>query len=124
MSGSYPSYAERLSKEILSCRHGPNSRANSAGRAHAVHLELRRVQRRRQFPMRFVQLVQLHFLSDLYPSTHKRGTDRPLVVRLSRRFPLLPHLIARLIALGIRSERIPDPVPGSSLQRHDPMMEN
>jgi 2-polyprenyl-6-methoxyphenol hydroxylase-like FAD-dependent oxidoreductase len=86
--------------------------------------ELHRVQRRRQLPMRVVQLVQLYFLSDLYPSAARKGTERPMVVRLSRRFPRLPRLIARLIGLGVRPERIPEPISGSSSRRHDEMMEN
>ncbi|MDQ0748264.1 2-polyprenyl-6-methoxyphenol hydroxylase-like FAD-dependent oxidoreductase [Streptomyces africanus] len=67
---------------------------------------LRAVQRRRELPMRVIQLMQLHLLGDLYPSTHRKSTDRPLVVRLNRLLPFLPHLMARLIAIGVRPETV------------------
>ncbi|MGW2560879.1 FAD-dependent oxidoreductase [Streptomyces sp. NPDC001514] len=80
-----------------------------SGRTPTV-AELRSVQRRRELPMRVVQLMQLHLLGDLYPSASRRGTDRPLVVRLCRRFPFVPRLLARLIALGVR----PEPIGGTT----------
>ncbi|WP_330228978.1 FAD-dependent oxidoreductase [Nocardia sp. NBC_00508] len=70
---------------------------------------LRAVQRRREFPMRVVQFAQLHLLSDLYPSAGRPGTDKPLLVRLLRRFPRLPRLVARVIGLGILPEPVPPP---------------
>ncbi|MFF7944059.1 FAD-dependent oxidoreductase [Nocardia gamkensis] len=69
--------------------------------------QLRAVQRRREFPMRVVQFAQLRLLADLYPSAGRPGTDRPLLVRLLRRFPRLPRLVARVIGLGIRPEPVP-----------------
>ncbi|CAL9570071.1 3-(3-hydroxy-phenyl)propionate_3-hydroxycinnamic acid hydroxylase [Streptomyces sp. enrichment culture] len=81
---------------------GPVLRAGlTPGREH-----LRAVQRRRQLPMRVVQLAQLHLLGDLYPSAHRKSTDRPLVVRLNRLLPFFPHLMARLIAIGVRPETV------------------
>ncbi|WP_329063459.1 FAD-dependent oxidoreductase [Streptomyces sp. NBC_01429] len=68
--------------------------------------ELRRVQRRRQFPMRVVQFIQLRLLSDLYPSATRKGTDKPLVPRLGRRFPVVPRLLARIVGLGVRPESV------------------
>lgn len=76
-----------------------------AGRVPSPAL-LRRVQRRRQFPARVVQLMQLRFLSDLYPSAHRKPTDRPMVVVLTRLFPPLPRIMARIIGLGVRPERV------------------
>ena len=73
--------------------------------------ELRRVQRRREFPMRVVQFIQLHLLSDLYPSAKRKGTDKPLVPRLSRRFPVVPRLLARIVGRGIRPESVGGPPP-------------
>jgi 2-polyprenyl-6-methoxyphenol hydroxylase-like FAD-dependent oxidoreductase len=70
-------------------------------------VELRRVQRRRSPVARLVQLVQLHLLADLYPRAGKPGTDWPRMVRLARRFPVLPRLLARLFGLGIRPEQVP-----------------
>lgn len=69
--------------------------------------QLRAVQRRREFPMRVVQFAQLRLLSDLYPNAGRPGSDRPLLVRLLRRFPRLPRLVARVIGLGIRPEPVP-----------------
>nr|ACX83636.1 FAD-dependent monooxygenase [uncultured soil bacterium V167] len=83
-----------------------------AGRAPS-EAELRSVQRRRELPMRVIQLMQLHLLGDLYPSASRKGTDRPLVVRMCRRFPVVPRVLARLIALGIR----PEPVGGAARVR-------
>ncbi|WP_051182265.1 FAD-dependent oxidoreductase [Nocardia vinacea] len=69
--------------------------------------QLRAVQSRREFPMRVVQFAQLRLLSDLYPNAGRPGTDKPLLVRLLRRFPRLPRLVARVIGLGIRPEHVP-----------------
>ncbi|MFE9320554.1 FAD-dependent oxidoreductase [Nocardia sp. NPDC052278] len=69
--------------------------------------QLRAVQARREFPMRVVQFAQLRLLSDLYPNAGRPGTDKPLLVRLLRRFPRLPRLVARVIGLGIRPEHVP-----------------
>ncbi|MEV5832087.1 FAD-dependent oxidoreductase [Nocardia sp. NPDC052112] len=69
--------------------------------------QLRAVQRRREFPMRVVQFAQLRLLSDLYPNAGRPGTDKPLLVRLLRRFPGLPRAVARVIGLGIRPEHVP-----------------
>ncbi|MFD0366282.1 FAD-dependent oxidoreductase [Nocardia sp. GCM10030253] len=78
----------------------------TAGRRPTV-AELREIQRRRQFPMRVVQFAQLRLLSDLYPNAGRPGTDKPLLVRLLRRVPGLPHVVARIIGLGIRPEHVP-----------------
>ncbi|MGQ4614391.1 FAD-dependent oxidoreductase [Nocardia sp. R7R-8] len=75
--------------------------------ATASTAQLRTVQRRREFPMRVVQFAQLHLLADLYPSAGRPGTDKPLLVRLLRRFPRLPRLVARVIGVGIRPEPVP-----------------
>ncbi|WP_330256793.1 FAD-dependent oxidoreductase [Nocardia sp. NBC_00565] len=69
--------------------------------------QLRAVQSRREFPMRVVQFAQLRLLSDLYPNAGRPGTDKPLLVRLLRRVPRLARLVARVIGLGIRPERVP-----------------
>ncbi|RDI44400.1 FAD-dependent oxidoreductase [Nocardia mexicana] len=78
----------------------------AAGQAPTA-ARLRAVQRRREFPMRVVQFAQLRLLADLYPSAGRPGTDKPLLARLLRRFPGLSHVIARVIGLGIRPERVP-----------------
>ncbi|MFJ8469290.1 FAD-dependent oxidoreductase [Streptomyces swartbergensis] len=68
--------------------------------------ELDQVRARRELPMRVVQLIQVHLLSGLYPSASRKGTDKPLVVRLCRRFPVLPRLLAHIIGLGLRPEHV------------------
>ncbi|MCC3330448.1 FAD-dependent oxidoreductase [Nocardia abscessus] len=75
--------------------------------ATATTAQLRAIQRRREFPMRVVQFAQLHLLADLYPSAGRAATDKPLLVRLLRRFPRLPRLVARVIGLGVRPEPVP-----------------
>jgi 2-polyprenyl-6-methoxyphenol hydroxylase-like FAD-dependent oxidoreductase len=82
----------------------------AAGRSPTA-AQLGSVQRRREFPMRVVQFAQLRLLSDLYPSADRPSTDKPLLARLLRRIPGLSHVIARVIGLGIRPERVP---PASS----------
>jgi hypothetical protein len=57
--------------------------------------------------MRIVQFAQLRLLADLYPRAGRPGTSRPLVVRLLRRFPPLPRLVARMVGLGLRLEHVP-----------------
>ncbi len=69
--------------------------------------ELRRVQRRRAPVMRLLQLVQVHVLADMYPRAGKPGTERPRYLRLAAVFPVLPRLLARLVALGIAPEALP-----------------
>lgn len=75
----------------------------------SVTLEhLRAVQRRREFPTRATQrlqlLVQNRVLRRVLASTTKPVLPWPL--RLARRFPFLQRILARLIGLGFRPEHV------------------
>jgi 2-polyprenyl-6-methoxyphenol hydroxylase-like FAD-dependent oxidoreductase len=70
--------------------------------------DLRRVQRRREFPTRATQRVQL-FIQDfvLAPVLAGRGfTKLPLPLRLLNRFPILRRLPARFVGMGVRPEHV------------------
>ncbi|MEU9332563.1 FAD-dependent oxidoreductase [Streptomyces sp. NPDC048290] len=68
--------------------------------------ELAAVQRRRAFPARVVQFVQVRLMSDMYPKEPGTYTRPPSVVRIVRRFPFLRRWTARLIGLGVRPEHV------------------
>jgi len=70
--------------------------------------ELRRVQRRREFPARVTQAVQVRALGGLYPKDlhDDRSQHLPFAFRLFRRVPALRHLTGRFIGIGIRPEHI------------------
>ena len=70
--------------------------------------ELDRVQRRREFPARVTQLVQVRALRGLYPKDVRddRSQRLPLPFRLFRWFPVLRFFTGRFIGLGVRPEHI------------------
>ncbi|WP_210574339.1 FAD-dependent oxidoreductase [Streptomyces sp. GESEQ-4] len=68
--------------------------------------ELRRVQRRRELPVRAVQLAQVHMLADLYPKDRRSVVERPFAARLVRRFPFLNRWTAQFIGVGLRPEHV------------------
>jgi 2-polyprenyl-6-methoxyphenol hydroxylase-like FAD-dependent oxidoreductase len=70
--------------------------------------ELRRVQRRRQFPTLVTQAVQVRALRGLYPKDLRddRSLRLPFMFHLFRRVPALRHLTGRFIGIGIRPEHI------------------
>jgi 2-polyprenyl-6-methoxyphenol hydroxylase-like FAD-dependent oxidoreductase len=70
--------------------------------------DLRRVQRRRELPVRAVQLAQVHMLADLYPKDRHATVERPFAARVVRRFPFLNGWTARFIGVGLRPEHIGD----------------
>jgi 2-polyprenyl-6-methoxyphenol hydroxylase-like FAD-dependent oxidoreductase len=79
----------------------------------SVTLEhLHAVQRRREFPTRATQRLQLFIqnrvLRRVLGSTAKPVLPWPL--RLARRFPFLQRILARLIGLGFRPEHVRSPV--------------
>jgi 2-polyprenyl-6-methoxyphenol hydroxylase-like FAD-dependent oxidoreductase len=73
--------------------------------------ELRRVQRRREFPTRATQrlqvLVQDRVISRVLAARKQLALPWPL--RLLRRFPVLSRIPARLIGLGFRPEHVKTP---------------
>jgi len=70
--------------------------------------DLEKVQRRREFPTRMTQRVQIflhrRFLSRVFEE--KKPMAPPCLVRLLARFPLLRRIPARLIGIGFRAEHI------------------
>jgi 2-polyprenyl-6-methoxyphenol hydroxylase-like FAD-dependent oxidoreductase len=81
----------------------------SLRRGHSPTVEeLRRVQRRRQFPTRVTQAVQVRALGGLYPKDlhDDRSRRLPFAFRLFRRAPFLRHVTGRFIGNGIRPEHI------------------
>ncbi len=78
--------------------------------------DLRRVQRRREFPTRITQAFQVKILRDLYPKKsigtdgHAVAVDGPdheaVPLRLVRRVPALRHLTGRFIGQGVRPEHV------------------
>jgi 2-polyprenyl-6-methoxyphenol hydroxylase-like FAD-dependent oxidoreductase len=78
-------------------------------RARTLSLDdLRRVQRRREFPTRTTQRVQM-LIQDmvLAPTLAGRGlSSLPAPLKLLKRFPLLRRLPARFVGMGVRPEHI------------------
>ncbi len=75
--------------------------------------DLRAVQRRREFPTRAMQRVQVivqnRVIGRVLRSTGKLSA--PLLLRMFARWPLLRRLPARLIGLGFRPEHVRTPAP-------------
>ncbi|MEA2870254.1 MAG: hypothetical protein QOH67_230 [Hyphomicrobiales bacterium] len=73
--------------------------------------DLARVQRRREFPTRVTQAIQV-FLQNrvISRALAAKGTlEVPLAIRLLARFPLLRRIPARLLGLGVRPEHVRTP---------------
>lgn len=70
--------------------------------------QLRRVQRRREFPTRVTQAVQIAVQNRIVTPLLGRtaSVSPPLLLRLLARFPLLRRIPARVIGLGIRPEHV------------------
>ena len=83
---------------------GPTLRA---GKAPSLD-ELRRLQRRREFPVRVTQAMQVRAAGGLYPRDLHDDPSRhvPLAFRLFKYLPPLRHLAGRLIGVGVRPEHI------------------
>ncbi|MGH7829357.1 MAG: FAD-dependent monooxygenase, partial [Candidatus Binatia bacterium] len=76
------------------------------GRPSAEHLQ--RVQKRREFPTRVTQWMQValqrRIIARVLDKT--RPFEPPLLLRLLARFPLLRRIPARLIGYGVRPEHV------------------
>jgi 2-polyprenyl-6-methoxyphenol hydroxylase-like FAD-dependent oxidoreductase len=79
--------------------------------------DLQSVQRRREFPTRVTQRMQVFVQDTILSAVLARKTQLsvPLVLRFLQRFPVLRRIPARVIGLGIRPEHVrtpaaPDPV--------------
>ncbi|GAA4490305.1 FAD-dependent oxidoreductase [Microbacterium panaciterrae] len=67
--------------------------------------DLRRVQRRRDWPVRVTQAVQRALQGPLL-RTSDPGTPLPLPLRMLRDHPRLAHLTGRFVGLGVRPEHL------------------
>ncbi|MGH7313960.1 MAG: FAD-dependent oxidoreductase, partial [Candidatus Rokuibacteriota bacterium] len=78
-------------------------------RSRSVAIEhLRQVQRRRQWPTRVTQRLQVAIQNRIIARVlgEARPLRPPLVVRLLARFPVLRRIPARLVGIGIRPEHV------------------
>jgi hypothetical protein len=83
---------ERVTEELLAC-----------------------VQRRREFPTRVIQWLQVRAHQAFqYVFRHSGPIEAPWQLKLAARIPGRPHLMARLIGVGVRPEHIRDPQTRSS----------
>jgi 2-polyprenyl-6-methoxyphenol hydroxylase-like FAD-dependent oxidoreductase len=83
--------------------------------------DLARVQRRRSFPTRVTQRLQV-FVQDRVLSRVLRSRKRfslPLPLRLFRAWPILTRIPARLVGIGVRPEHVQSPDMGQS--QHAPL---
>ena len=70
--------------------------------------DLEKVQRRREFPTRVTQRLQI-FIQDRVITrvlASQQQLKLPWPLRLIRRFPILPRIPARLVGIGIRPEHV------------------
>ncbi len=79
--------------------------------AHVTERDLARVQKRRMWPTRVIQFVQV-FAQDNFvaPALNAKGEVRlPWVMRNLQRIPILRDIPARVFAMGLRPEHIQSP---------------
>src|SRR5205814_3750370 len=74
--------------------------------------ELAQVQMRREFPVKFIQALQVQIHKRINGRTSGSGNNLPLLPRLVLWFPFLRTITARLIGLGPRPEHIQSPLNG------------
>jgi 2-polyprenyl-6-methoxyphenol hydroxylase-like FAD-dependent oxidoreductase len=74
--------------------------------------ELRSVQRRREFPTRVTQALQIAVQNRIVTPLLGRSANisPPLLLRLFARFPLLRRIPARILGVGIRPEHVRTPI--------------
>jgi 2-polyprenyl-6-methoxyphenol hydroxylase-like FAD-dependent oxidoreductase len=88
-----------------------NALAGPLGRGRVTDADLRAVQRRREWPTRLTQRIQV-FIQDRVISrvlASRRQMSLPLPLRLLRRFPVLRRIPAYLIGIGVRPEHVRSP---------------
>jgi 2-polyprenyl-6-methoxyphenol hydroxylase-like FAD-dependent oxidoreductase len=73
--------------------------------------DLERVQKRREFPTRLIQSIQVFLQKNVIYRVlgANRTLQAPPLLRLTARFPLLRRIPARLLGLGIRPEHVHTP---------------
>lgn len=74
------------------------------GRLTDTHLQA--VQKRREFPTKATQKVQLMMRSKRKPGDETKSSGPPAFLRAIGRSRILPHVTGRLIGLGFRPERV------------------
>ena len=69
---------------------------------------LRRVQKRREWPTKVTQRLQLLIQNNVIAPTltARQMSGPPLVLRMLARWPYLPRLPARLVGMGVRPEHV------------------
>ena len=72
--------------------------------------ELEVAQKRREFPVRFIQALQVQIHKRINGRTSGTGDRLPFLPRLFLWFPFLRTIPARLIGLGPRPEHIHSPL--------------
>ena len=90
------------------------------GRVEGHHLAA--VQKRRLWPTRIIQSLQLAIQNNVIAPTLRAAGPRkpPLPVRLLNRFPLLRRLPARLVGIGIRPEHVSEDLRRGSATPQEP----
>ena len=71
---------------------------------------LRAVQKRRAFPARVIQRLQVLIQKGMIKSRNRQAAGLPLPFRLLRLFPFLRKVPARIVGMGIRPEHYREPV--------------
>jgi 2-polyprenyl-6-methoxyphenol hydroxylase-like FAD-dependent oxidoreductase len=78
---------------------------------------LRLIQKRREFPTRITQLLQVKIQNSIFSkSLGKKKGKPPLVMRLLTRFSFLRRIPARLIGIGVRPEHVHTPEVKSGIK--------
>jgi 2-polyprenyl-6-methoxyphenol hydroxylase-like FAD-dependent oxidoreductase len=87
----------------------------SLGRRVPVNV-LRQIQKRRAFPTRITQTLQVQIQKGI---VHRRANPGiPLAMRLADRFPLLRRIPALLVGKGVRPEHVRSPRSGTEIAYH------
>jgi len=75
------------------------------------HDDLKRVQKRREFPTRVTQRIQMLLHESISGALHtdNQALKAPLSVRLMARVPLLRRIPGRLVGMGVRPEHVHSP---------------
>jgi 2-polyprenyl-6-methoxyphenol hydroxylase-like FAD-dependent oxidoreductase len=88
-----------------------NILAGPLARGSVSTADLQRVQRRREFPTRLTQNVQVFIQERLIRRVlgSNQQIPTPLLMKLLNRWPFLRRIPARLLGLGIRAEHVKTP---------------
>ena len=102
-----PAARQALIEQIQDAVAAGNLLARPLREGQLTDIDLARVQRRRLWPTRIVQGMQVQIqkrvISGVLGST--KQPDPPWALRLIARYPVLARIPARLLGLGVRRER-------------------